>query len=458
MEKSELRKKILDQRNKLTKEAILDRSLKIKRNLYLLKEFKEAEAFNCYVSKDSEVSTHDILKENKNKKLVCVPCVSEKNIVNSCLKDFDKLVERCFGILEPKTIEEINKSKLDVVIVPGIVFDRKGYRIGYGMGYYDRFLSNLNVMKISLAYNFQVLDKIPHDTHDIKLDYIITENEIIECKMNKIIDGREVADKIYSELKQKISKLPRKPGLGVILVGDNPASLKYISIKEEKCRELGILFKKVHLEEEISKEKLIEEIDKLNNDKTIDGVLIQLPLPKFDTIEILSNIKRDKDVEGLHPDNFSKLVRGEKVLTVTPTAFIHLMEYYNIDPSKRDVVIINDSYLIGKPLMYILLNKKATVDVCNRSTSNLKNHTIKADILISAVGKPNLITSDMVKEGVIIFDAGFSLVNNQVVGDVDFENVKNKCKYITPNPGGVGPVTVALLMQNTYELCKKHLI
>lgn len=269
--------------------------------------------------------------------------------------------------------------------------------------------------------------------------------------MVKLLDGRTVADAIYSDLKKQISKSNKRLGLGAVLVGDNIASLKYIAIKSRKCRELGIRFDRIHLSSDATQEEIINAVHKLNKDRRITGIIVQLPLPKsVNNIEIFSEISEEKDIEGLNPVNYGKLVMGENIKTVTPAAITAILDYYNVNISGKDVVIINRSNLIGKPLVPLLLKRDATVTICH-SESDLIKHTKEADMIVSAVGKPKFITSDMIKKGAILFDLGFSTVDGKIIGDLDFDDLKDKCSYITPNPGGVGPVTVALLLKNTVE-------
>jgi len=271
-----------------------------------------------------------------------------------------------------------------------------------------------------------------------------------------LVNGKKIAEKIYSDLEKKVKGLNNPPGLGILLVGNKPASLKFCSIKIRKCKHVGIFFKKIHLSKNISEERVIKMINKLNTDKKINGIIIQLPLPKrLSTIRLLSQISPHKDVEGVNPVNFAKLACGKEILTVVPAAVIKIIDYYNIKIAKENIVIINDSYLIGKPLAFLLTNRKATVTLCNKY-SNLKKYTKGADIIISATGCPHLIKPGMVKKGAVIFDLGFSLVKDKIIGDVYFKKLKNKCRYITPNPGGVGPITVAMLLLNTYKLSLKN--
>ena len=273
-----------------------------------------------------------------------------------------------------------------------------------------------------------------------------------------ILSGKEVAEKIKESLKKEIDdylkKGHRKPGLVVILVGDDPASQIYVKRKRETSESIGIKSVCVTLPENIKEEELIEVINRFNEDEEIDGILVQLPLPKhINTDRIIQTIRPDKDVDGFHPENVGKLATGMKegVIPCTPLGIWILLKEYNIETYKKDVVMVGASNIVGKPMSLLFLrNEEATVSVCHKNTKDLKSYTERADILVVAVGKPNLITADMVKEGAVIVDVGINrLEDGRLVGDTDFENLKEKVSAITPVPGGVGPMTVASLLINT---------
>jgi len=258
--------------------------------------------------------------------------------------------------------------------------------------------------------------------------------------------GKPISEEIYKKLKKRL--IGKRAGLGIVLVGDDPASIKYVSIKCKKCNELNINNTLIHLDKTAKIEAIQNAIQSLNTDSSITGIIVQLPLPEnINDVAVFSGISEDKDIEGLNPTNMGKLVYGKDVQTVLPKVITTFLDYYNINVSSKEAVIINDSILIGKPLAHILLKRKATVTICHSKTKDLKMHTKNADIIISAVGKPKIITKDMVKENAVIFDLGFSSVGGKIIGDIDFDKVKEKCTYITPNPGGVGPVTVAVLLE-----------
>ncbi|MHA1344572.1 MAG: bifunctional 5,10-methylenetetrahydrofolate dehydrogenase/5,10-methenyltetrahydrofolate cyclohydrolase, partial [Promethearchaeota archaeon] len=277
--------------------------------------------------------------------------------------------------------------------------------------------------------------------------------------MEKIIDGRKLAEKLNKKLKESIQKAYEKTGirpkLATILVGDNPASKIYVNIKHKACEATGIESITIHFSENISKEELKDKIKKLNEDNSIHAILLQLPLPnnlKKYTSEFLEEISYFKDVDGFNPINRGKLFDYyEELAACTPKGIIALLEHYDIDLQGKDVTLINRSNLVGKPLIFMLLKRNATVSVCHTSTKNINDYIKRADILIVAVGHPKFITKEKIKKNAIIIDVGINRVNGKIVGDVDFEDVIDKCRMITPVPGGVGPMTVSFLLQNTFN-------
>ena len=282
--------------------------------------------------------------------------------------------------------------------------------------------------------------------------------------MAKLLNGKVLADKLKEDLKKEvegyIKKGLRKPALAVVLVGEDPASQIYVRRKKESCEYVGINSLSYHLPENTTEEDLLKLIDELNNREDVDGILVQLPLPEhIDTKKIINSIDPSKDVDGFHPVNVGKLATGigEGIIPCTPLGIWIMLKHYQIDTFKKDVVIVGASNIVGKPMGLIFLkNEEATITICHKNTKDLKEHTKKADILIVAVGKPNLITEDMVKEGVVVVDVGINrLENGKIVGDVDFQNVSKKASAITPVPGGVGPLTVVSLLINTVSVYRE---
>ena len=287
----------------------------------------------------------------------------------------------------------------------------------------------------------------------------------------KIIDGKKVAAEMQAELKAEVAKLKKDgivPGLGVILVGDDPASKSYVKAKQRACEEMGIYSDDNRLSAETSQEELVALIKKMNADAKINGILVQLPLPEgFNESEVLSTIDPAKDVDGFHPINVGKMVLGEEAfLPCTPHGVIQLLLHSGVKIEGAEVVIVGRSNIVGKPLANMLIQKNpkgnATVTICHTRTRNLGSHTRRADILIAAAGRPNTITADMVKDGAVVIDVGVNRVEDatkkkgyRLVGDVDFEAVKEKASLITPVPGGVGPMTITMLLYNTVESAKR---
>jgi methylenetetrahydrofolate dehydrogenase (NADP+)/methenyltetrahydrofolate cyclohydrolase len=276
----------------------------------------------------------------------------------------------------------------------------------------------------------------------------------------QILDGKALADKIQHQLQEKIQslqpKIGRPPGLAVLMVGDNPASAVYVRNKEKSCAKVGIASYGRHFPSETSQSELEKAIVALNQDERVDGILIQLPLPSpLDAVSLLNQIHPDKDADGLHPMNLGRLMRGENGLrSCTPAGVMRLLEEYNIEIQGKQAVVVGRSILVGKPLALMLLEKNATVTFAHSRTPNLAAITRQADILVAAVGKPALITLDMVKPKAIVVDVGINRITNatgksSLMGDVAFAEVAQVAQFITPVPGGIGPMTVAMLLQNT---------
>lgn len=276
--------------------------------------------------------------------------------------------------------------------------------------------------------------------------------------MHELIDGKSLALKIREELRKEVEEKKLTPKLAVILVGEDPASKIYVRNKSKACKEVGIEFEEHLLDKDIKMEELLNLIDKLNETKDIDGILLQAPLPKgLDINKAFARIDPKKDVDGFNPINIGKLlIKEETFIPCTPLGIIKMMESYNIELEGKDVVVIGRSNIVGKPMVHCLLNKNATVTTCHSKTKNISKFTKQADIIICAVGKEKMLTADMIKEGAIVIDVGTNRnKDGKLIGDVDFENVKNKCKYITPVPGGVGPMTIAMLMNNVIKASKQ---
>ena len=269
----------------------------------------------------------------------------------------------------------------------------------------------------------------------------------------KIIDGKKIADRILNELKNRIKNLKQKPGLALVLVGNSPASEIYVNSKEKMSKEVGFYIERFDLDEKISEIELLKIVMELNQKQSIHGILVQLPLPKhMDENLVTNSILPHKDVDGFTHVNLGYLFSGqEKIAPATALAVMKLIESTGTEIDGKNAVVVGRSNIVGKPVAMMLLEKNATVTVCHSKTKNLAEHTKKADILVVAVGKPKLITKGMIKEGAVVIDVGINRVNGNIVGDVDFDNVKEVAGFITPVPGGVGPMTIAMLMENTLK-------
>lgn len=278
--------------------------------------------------------------------------------------------------------------------------------------------------------------------------------------MAEILDGKMVAKKIKEDLKREVEELKQNeifPKLAVIMVGEDPASKVYVRNKSIACQEIGIEYEEYLLDEKVSMNELLDLINKLNQDETVNGILLQSPIPRgLDINEAFKAIAPEKDVDGFNPCNVGKLCLGQDAfISCTPYGIIKLLEEYGIDIEGKDAVVVGRSNIVGKPMMQCLLNKNATVTICHSKTIKLDRATRKADILVVAIGKPKFITKDMVKEGAIVIDVGINRgEDGKLCGDVDFEEVSNVASYITPVPGGVGPMTIAMLMNNIVKATK----
>lgn len=275
-----------------------------------------------------------------------------------------------------------------------------------------------------------------------------------------LLDGKALAVKIKTEIFQEVEQMPRRPGLAVVLVGEDPASRVYVNGKRRDCAECGFYSEEYTLPENTTQAQLLELVDGLNIREDIDGVLVQVPLPKhMNEQEVINAIDPEKDVDCFHPVNVGKLMIGRKgFLPCTPAGVMALLDEYHIDPAGKHAVVVGRSNIVGKPLSILLLQRDATVTICHSKTPDLAEICRRADILVSAVGRTGLITADMVKEGAVVVDVAMNRnEEGKLCGDVDFAAVASKASYITPVPGGVGPMTRAVLMQNTLFSAKTKL-
>lgn len=282
--------------------------------------------------------------------------------------------------------------------------------------------------------------------------------------MSNIIDGKATAANIRKELKEEVKKLEKEgrvPGLTVVLVGDDSASHTYVKFKEKAAREMGIVSNIIRAKSDIGEDELLKIIEDLNKTKSVDGILVQLPLPDhIDEKVIIEAIDPGKDVDGFHPINTGRLFSGQKDIlrfeACTPMGIIELLERENIDIEGKNAVVVGRSNIVGKPIAHLLLDKNATVTICHSRTKDLFFETSRADIVIAAVGRPEFIKGSMIKDGAVVIDVGINRVNDKLVGDVEFSSAAEKASFITPVPGGVGPMTIAMLMKNTIKARKYH--
>ena len=275
------------------------------------------------------------------------------------------------------------------------------------------------------------------------------------------MDGKMVSAKVRGSILEEVNKLKEqgvRPGLAVIIVGEDPASQVYVRNKERACEECGFYSEKYALPEETTQEQLLELIEELNHNPRIDGILCQLPVPKhIDDQAIIDAISPEKDVDAFHPVNVGKIMVGNfDFLPCTPAGVMQLLEEYGIDPQGKNCVVIGRSNIVGKPMSMLLLHKHGTVTICHSRTKNLKEICAQADILVAAVGKADFVTADMVKEGATVIDVGMNRKDGRLCGDVCFDEVNEKTAYLTPVPGGVGPMTITMLMKNTLKAAKLH--
>lgn len=276
--------------------------------------------------------------------------------------------------------------------------------------------------------------------------------------MTQLINGKEISASIRAEIKEEVARMKTRPGLAVVLVGNDPASQVYVRNKNRACEEVGFYSEMYTLPEETTREELLALIDQLNESPQIHGILVQLPLPKhLDAEEVILRINPSKDVDAFHPTNVGKIMIGNHdFLPCTPAGVMELLKRSGIDPAGKECVVIGRSNIVGKPQAMLLLHANATVTICHSRTKDLKEVCRRADILVSAVGRANFVTADMVKDGAVVIDVGMNRdENGKLCGDVAFDEVSQKTSYITPVPGGVGPMTITMLLQNTVTAAKR---
>lgn len=276
----------------------------------------------------------------------------------------------------------------------------------------------------------------------------------------ELLDGKKTASLVRERIAEEVERLKAEgkgvPGLAVVIVGENPASKVYVGQKEKACKAVGFNSILHRLPGDTTQEDLLALVEEMNHDPEIDGILVQLPLPRhMDSDSIIAAIRPEKDVDGFHPINMGKLVTGLKgTEPCTPKGIMYILNEYGIELEGKRAVVLGRSNIVGKPIAHMLMAKNATVTVCHSRTKDMASYTREADVIVAAVGKPKFLTADMVKEGAVIVDVGINRMDSGLVGDVDFEALKEKASFITPVPGGIGPMTIAMLLQNTLEAFK----
>lgn len=280
--------------------------------------------------------------------------------------------------------------------------------------------------------------------------------------MSKVIDGKQIAKEIRLELKEEVKRLKAEknkvPGLAVVLVGADPASQTYVRMKGKACEEAGFLSKTFRMDANITQKELLDKVESLNNDEEIHGILVQLPLPDhLDEQEVLNKISPQKDVDGFHPVNVGNLMTGgQTFVPCTPRGVIELLDREGVELKGKNAVVVGRSNIVGKPVAMLLLSRHSTVTICHSRTQDLAKEVGKADVLIAAVGRPEMIKGDWIKEGAVVIDVGVNRVEDKLVGDVAYAEAYDRASKITPVPGGVGPMTIAMLLQNTLEAFKLY--
>lgn len=458
LEKNRIRADVNATLKTFTKSEIQQKSDHIQQQLLKLEQVQRASTIALYHAKSTEVQTLLAIKQLLDiNKQVALPRVENTNLVFKRISSLRDVELGTFGIMEPKlSCPEITFSSIDAMVVPCTAVDEKGIRIGSGKGFYDKILAQENhqPLLICLAFHEQLYQDLPKELHDIPMDIVITEERVIEKKhAHKIIDGKTLANKSLHKMKTIIEQEKIAITLGVILVGDNHASKLYVSMKEKACAAVGITTNLKNLPESSTQEEVLQAVNELNNNNTVTGILVQLPLPShLDATAIVNTVDPIKDVDGLTTLNRQKLELGDNALACcTPKGILKLIEMSNIPLEGKKVCLVGNGFLVGNPLSHMLKNKHVSFNVCDKETKNTREITQQADIIITATGTPHLIKEQYVKKGAIIIDAGTAKYGNKTVGDVDFEKVINKVKKITPVPGGVGPMTIATLVENCLE-------
>lgn len=416
----------------------------------------KGELIGVYASQDPEVETEELIELlYKLEKRVFLPRIKGEEMHFHEVKKGGVLILNKYKILEP--LENApSQDNLDILIMPCVAADKTGNRLGRGGGFYDRFLEKNNPLyTICLCFEKQIIKQVPCNSHDKAVDIVITEARVIisnKSKLAKLINGNKIANSLLHQSRFLIKKNNLSLSLAILLIGKDPASHLYVKKKMEACTKTGITARLFSFSEEALLEEIENLIDALNQDPAITGILIQLPLPPSllsHTQYILDRVAPFKDIDGLGSEQ-QRLLMAEKkgLVSCTPLGILNLLKALNIPLRKQKICLVGHGKLVNKPLAILLKNLGAAPIICDKSTPNIAEKTVLADIIISATGVPHLLNSSFIKEGAIVIDAGSGQLNGKTCGDCNTSEMVKKAKFITPVPGGVGPITIATLTQN----------
>jgi methylenetetrahydrofolate dehydrogenase (NADP+)/methenyltetrahydrofolate cyclohydrolase len=450
MHKELVRSQILNVVNKVSDRERVKKENDLFSRLETRSFFQDAQVVGLFVGKDHEPATLQFIKKylkNSSKK-ICLPRIVGKNLEFRIITnlDIDLLVGK-YSILEPADhCKLVRPHRIQLLCIPAVAVDLKGNRIGRGQGYYDHFLEKAAVEKtIALVYEEQIVSSLEVSKYDFPIDGFITEKRFVsvpsDFRKTKLINGNKIAYSLQENIKEYVHSLSEKPQLKVFLVGNNQASLAYVRKKEKACLMTGIICDIEYFPDNSSEALLLDQIYSANNNNSVTGILIQLPLPNhMNTKRILNAVISEKDVDGLTEFNSKNVdTNTHYFIPCASEGILFLLDSLVPSLEGKTIALVGYGNLVNKPLHKVLRHRKANVIIGTKATKNISYITKKADILISATGVAHLITSQHLKENAIVIDAGFSKKNGYCVGDVDFENVFSKVQYITPSPGGLGP-------------------
>ncbi|MBT3456282.1 5-formyltetrahydrofolate cyclo-ligase [bacterium] len=455
-EKKQIRSSIV-----YTKNLVLTNN--INKSFFQLHEVVSAKNIGLYHSFGHEVDTKKIIEILlAMKKRVYLPSIVGRGLCFSRIESVHEVQPGKFGVSEPlKNSQKIDVEKLDLIVVPCVAVDEERNRLGRGGGYYDRLIAQYDVKKtVSLVSENQIFKSLPVQDHDKKIDIIISEKRVLSDSSSqpKILNGTYAAHEVAGEIKNEIVQRGIAPKLAVILMGSSPASIAYVNMKRRRCEQVGIKCDILCYGNQVLQKQILDVIGQLNNDSKVNGILVQLPLPgHIDTEQVLNSVSKEKDVDGLSNENQKNFGSNQfSFVPCTPKGIVRLLEFYGISAMKKKVVIVGTGRLVGAPLSKLLRKNNIDLVLCDKRTKNIKEKIKQGDIIVSATGVANLIGADCVKHGAVILDAGCAKVGGKLVGDVDFNSVISRCSNITPVPGGIGPMTIAMLLENVLTAYKRQ--